>query len=255
MRIISIANHKGGTAKTTTARTLGDYMAMQGYKTLLIDLDPQAALTMACGFREAVYPNMVDVIGGAQPGYIPIKEIIRKVKPNLYLAPANLNLSGCELGITSRIGREYIVKRALEGLDYDLAIIDNPPSVSLLTINGLAASEGILIPTQLTPLDVNGVMQFIKLVEGIRAGLGMELEIIGILPTFYDGRLLLHQQAEKALKKAKLPLLDVAIGRTIRIASAAMSGQSILTSEPTNPQAGNYYELGKVIEKWLKIKI
>ena len=255
MRIISIANHKGGTAKTTTARTLGDYMAMQGYKTLLIDLDPQAALTMACGFREAVYPNMVDVIGGAQPGYIPIKEIIRKVKPNLYLAPANLNLSGCELGITSRIGREYIVKRALEGLDYDLAIIDNPPSVSLLTINGLAASEGVLIPAQLTPLDVNGVMQFIKLVDGIRAGLGIDLEILWILPTFYDGRLKLHQQAEKALKRAKLPLLDVAIGRTVKVATAAINGQSILTSDPTNPQAGNYNELGKVIEKWLKIKI
>ena len=255
MRIISIANHKGGTAKTTTARTLGDYMATQGYKTLLIDLDPQAALTMACGFREAVYPSLVDVIGGAQPGHIPIKEIIRKVKPNLSLAPANLNLSGCELGITSRIGREHILKRALEGLDYDLAIIDNPPSVSLLTINGLAASEGVLIPTQLTPLDVNGVMQFIKLVDGIRAGLGIKLEIIGILPTFYDGRLKLHQQAQAALKKAKLPVLEVAIGRTIKIATAAMSGQSILTSDPTNPQAGNYNELGKVIEKWLKIKI
>lgn len=255
MRIISIANHKGGTAKTTTARNLGDYMAMQGYKTLLIDLDPQAALTMACGFREAVYPSLVDVIGGGQPGQLAIKQVIRKVKDNLYLAPANLNLSGSELGITSRIGREYILKRALEGLDYDLAIIDNPPSVSLLTINGLAASEGVLIPTQLTPLDVNGVMQFIKLVDGIRAGLGMKLEIIGILPTFYDGRLKLHQQALTALKRAKLPVLEVAIGRSIKVATAAMSGLSILETEPTNPQAGNYLALGKVIEQWLKITI
>jgi len=255
MRIISIANHKGGTAKTTTARTLGDYMAMKGYKTLLIDLDPQAALTMACGFRDAVNPSLVDVIGGGQPGQLTITEVIKRVKPNLDLAPANLNLSGCELGITSRIGREYILKRALEGLDYDLAIIDNPPSVSLLTINGLAASHGVLIPTQLTPLDVNGVMQFIKLVDGIRAGLGMELEIIGILPTFFDGRYKLHQQALKALKRANMPVMEVAIGRAVRVATAAISGQSILTSEPNNPQAGNYKELGKVIEKWLKTKI
>ena len=255
MRIISIANHKGGTAKTTTARTLGAYMAIQGYKTLLIDLDPQAALTMACGFRDAVTPSLVDVIGGAQPGQLAIKQVIRKVKNNLDLAPANLNLSGSELGITSRIGREFILKRALEGLDYDLAIIDNPPSVSLLTINGLAASEGVLIPTQLTPLDVNGVMQFIKLVDGIRAGLGMKLEIIGIMPTFYDGRLKLHQQALTALKRAKLPVLEVAIGRSIKVATAAMSGLSILETEPTNPQAGNYLALGKVIEQWLKITI
>jgi len=253
MRIISIANHKGGTAKTTTARTLGDYMAMKGYKTLLIDLDPQAALTMACGFRD-VYPSLVDVIGGGQPGHMELEQVIRKVKTNLDLAPANLNLSGCELGITSRIGREYILKRALEGLDYDLAIIDNPPSVSLLAINGLAASHGVLIPTQLTPLDVNGVMQFIKLVDGIRAGLGMELEIIGILPTFFDGRYKLHQQALKALKRANMPVMEVAIGRAVRVATAAISGQSILTSNPDNPQAENYKELGKVIEQWLKIK-
>ena len=255
MRIISIANHKGGTGKSTTARTLGDYMGMKGYKTLLIDLDPQAALTMASGFRDSVYPSLVDVIGGGQPGNKTITQVIRNVKTNLDLAPANLNLSGCELGITSRIGREYILKRALEGLDYDLAIIDNPPSVSLLTINGLAACEGVLIPTQLTPLDVNGVMQFIKLVDGIRAGLGIKLEIIGILPTFYDGRIKLHQQALKALKQAKLPVLEVAIGRSVKVATASMNGQSILTSEPTNPQAGNYLELGKVIEKWLKTKI
>ncbi len=255
MRIISIANHKGGTAKTTTARTLGDYMAMRGYRTLLIDLDPQAALTMACGFRNSIAPSMVDVMGGGQPGQMELKQVIRNVKDSLDLAPANLNLSGCELGITSRIGREFILKRALEGLDYDLAIIDNPPSVSLLTINGLAASEGVLIPTQLTPLDVNGVMQFIKLVDGIRAGLDMKLEIIGILPTFYDKRLRLHQQALNALKRAKLPVLEVAIGRSVKVATAAMNGQSILTSEPNNPQAGNYQELGKVIEQWLKIKI
>jgi len=255
MRIISIANHKGGTAKTTTARTLGDYMAMQGYKTLLIDLDPQAALTMACGFREGVSPSLVDVLGGGQPGQLAIMQVIRKVKYNLDLAPANLNLSGSELGITSRMGREYILKRALEGLGYDLAIIDNPPSVSLLTINGLAASEGVLIPTQLTPLDVNGVMQFIKLIDGIRAGLGIKLEIIGILPTFYDGRLKLHRQALAALKMAKLPVLEVSIGRSVRVATAAMSGLSIIETEPTNPQAGNYLQLGKVIETWLKTKI
>lgn len=252
MKVLSIANHKGGVGKTATARALGDYLAGAGYKTLLIDMDPQASLTMSCGFRLAVTPGMVDVMGGAAPGTLSIPRITKRVSDNLDLAPSNLDLSGVELGIVSRLGREYILKKALSGLTYDIAIIDNPPALSLLVVNALVASHGVLIPTQLMPVDVMGVKAFIHTLTMIKEGLGCKAEIVGILPTFYDTRLNTHQEGLEAMEAAGWPVLPVNIGRSVRVGEAAGQGQSVITYEPTNPQAGNYIELGRIIELWLK---
>lgn len=251
MKILSIANHKGGTGKTATARALGDYMAMRGYKTLLLDMDPQASLTMSAGFRD-LRPSLVDVIGGAQPGDLPIAKIVRSVRDNLDLAPSNLDMASVELGIASRLGREYILSKALKGLRYDIAIIDCPPSVSLLVINALVACDAVLIPTQLNPVDAAGVRQFISTVDAIRDNLSAKLTILGILATFYDARLTTHRTVLEAMQAAGWAVLPVTIGRSIRVAEAAASGESVLTYDINNPQSGAYIELGEIIEKWLK---
>ena len=253
MQVISIANHKGGTGKTATARALGDYLAAAGHRVLLVDLDPQASLTMSCGLRDPVSPSMVEVIGGANPGNKTISQVIKPVADRLALAPANLDLAGVELGLASRLGREYILARALQDLKgYDLVLVDCPPSISLLVVNAIVASNGVLIPTQPSPVDVAGVRRFIDTVERVRANLSTEVQIMGILPTFYDRRYNTHQAALEAMTKAGWPVIKTPIGRSVRIAEAAAVGQSVITYEPGNPQADNYSKVGKEIEIWLK---
>ena len=253
MRILTIANHKGGTGKTATTRTLGDVLARKGYKVLLVDLDPQSSLTTSCGYSEAD-PNLTDVIGGSDPGNKTIKEIILHISDNLDLAPSILAMAKTEIDIYSRLSREYIVKKMLEGIanKYDLCLIDCPPSLSLLVINALAASEAVLVPTQPMPIDIAGVKMFLETINIVRDSLNPDLSILGILPTFYDDRLNTHKAGIKAMNKAGWPVLPVMIGRSVRVGESAALGESIITFEPGNPQAAAYEELGGLIELWLK---
>jgi len=253
MITISISNHKGGVGKTATARALGDYMASAGYKVLMIDLDPQASLTISSGYQAPISPSMLDVFGGVKPGDSSITEIIKPVGERLDLAPSNLDMAGVELGIASRLGREYILKKALGKVTgYDLAILDCPPSMGLIVINAIVAADGVLIPTQPTPTDLTGVKRFMEMIATIQEGTNTAVEILGILPTFYDSRYNSHQAAIEAMRAADWPLLKAAIGRSVRVSEAAALGQSVIEYEPNNPQAENYIQLGKEIDQWLK---
>lgn len=253
MITLSVANLKGGTGKTATVRALGDYMASEGYKVLMLDMDPQASLTMSSGYREPTKPSLADVMGGANPGNKAIKQVIKRIGERLDLAPGHLDLAGVELGLASRLGREYILKKALGELrGYDLVIIDCPPSISLLVVNALVASDYVIIPTQPTPVDVAGVRRFWDTINAIRANLETRVEVMGILPTFYDRRYNTHRAALDAMRAADWPIMNNPIGRSVRIAEAAALGQSVITYDPTNPQAINYIELGKEIDQWLK---
>lgn len=253
MQTLSIVNHKGGTGKTATVRTLGDYLSRAGYKVLMLDIDPQASLTMSCGFTDPVSPSMVDVLGGANPGNKEIKQVIKRVGERLDLAPSHLDLAGVELGLGGRLGREYLLKKALGELrGYDLVIIDCPPSISLLVINALVASDYVIIPTQPSPVDIAGVRRFMETINAIRANLETRVDVLGILLTFYDHRYNTHKAALEAMRAANWPIMSNPIGRSVRIAEAAALGQSVLDYDPTNPQAINYIELGKEIESWLK---
>jgi chromosome partitioning protein len=255
MITLTIANHKGGTGKTATARALGDYIAGEGYMVLMVDLDPQASLTMSCNYKTPVSPSMVDVFGGPKPGDQSISAIIKPVGERLDLAPSSLDMAGVELGIAARLGREYILKRTLDQLqNYDLVIIDCPPSMGLIVINAIVAADAVLIPTQPTPVDITGVRRFIDMIETIRDGTNTRAEILGILPTFHDKRYNTHQATLDAMRAAEWPLMGVSIGRSVRVAEAAAVGQSVITYEPNNPQAENYKLLGKELTKWLKNK-
>ncbi len=250
MKVLAIANHKGGVGKTATARALGDIISRQ-YKTLLIDLDPQASLTTSCGIAEAEQ-NLTAVFGNAKPGELPLSKVITPLTDNLALAPSNLDMAAVELGISSRIAREFILADALATVrGFDLAIIDCPPSLSLLAINALAAADAVLIPVQPMPVDVAALRLFLRTVNEVKR-INPRLSIMGILPTFYDPRLNAHNSALAAMKTAGWPVLPYAIGRSVRVGEAGALGQSIIEYEPGNPQAAAYNELGKAVIQWLE---
>ena len=250
MQVLSVANHKGGVGKTATVRALGDVLS-KNRRVLMIDLDPQSSLTASCGIQEAD-PNLTDVFGGAQPGSLPLAKVIKQISDNLYLAPSNLDMAAAELGITARMGREYILAKALEPIakDYELVLIDCAPSLSLLVINALVASNAVLIPCQPLPQDVSALKLFLETVGTIEE-LNPKLSILGILPTFYDARLTAHQGALEAMSAAGWPVLPVQITRSVRVAEAAGFGESIFSYDKNNPTAAGYTELGRMVELWL----
>jgi len=252
LKILSVANHKGGVGKTATVRALGDVIS-KTHRVLMIDLDPQSSLTTSCGIVEAD-PNLTSVIGNSQPGNLPLAKVIQPVTENLYIAPSSLDMAAVELGINARLGREYILAEAIEQLKgFDLVIVDCPPSLSLLVINALTASNAVLIPCQPMPVDVAALRLFLKTVESVKR-INPSLSIMGILPTFYDQRLTAHKGAIEAMKAAGWAVLPFTIGRSVRVGEAGALGQSIMSYEPGNPQAAAYEKLGKAVTKWLEKK-
>lgn len=254
MRIVAVANQKGGVGKSATAHALGTVLASDyGRRILLVDIDPQSSLTEACNAGDTAGRSMAEVMGGATPGKLPINEILIELEPNLYLAPADLALAATELGLSSRMGRENVLKKALALVKpiFDLILIDCPPSLSLLTVNALTAADAVLIPTQPQVVDLRGLRLFLDTLASIRQELNPELETLGILPTFYDRRLVHHREAVEAMEQAGLPVLPVKIGRSVRVAEAAASGETVVTYEPKNPQAQAFRELAEVVVQWL----
>jgi len=255
MKILAIANHKGGCGKSATAQALGAVLTNSGRRVLLVDVDPQSSLTQACGIN-AEELNLAQVLGNSTPGTVPLAEVLQSLAFGLYLAPADISLAATELGLVTRMGRETVLAKALGavGRDFDVAIIDCPPSLGVLTLNALTAADAVLIPTQPQVVDLRGLRLFLETLDRIREALNPDLETLGILPTFFDGRLVHHRAAIDAMQNAGLPLLDVRIGRSVRVAEASANGESVVTYEPDNPQSAAYRELGEVISHWLEHK-
>lgn len=252
MQIIAIANQKGGVGKTTTAAALGSMQAAAGRRVLLVDLDPQGSLTQSMGIDPGGH-SLADILGGVETGKMQLAEVIQPITDRLAIIPSDIDLSGSELGLTQRLGRESVLKRELAKLTgYDLVIIDCPPSLGLLTLNGLTAADGEIIPTLPAASDLRGVRLFLDTINRIKTdGLNPDLELIGVLVVQFDRRLISHNQAVDVLKAAGLPIMAT-IPRGVRVQESAAANQSIIDYDPKGKPTQAYKEFNRKVNKWLK---
>jgi len=244
-RVIAFANQKGGVAKTTTTLNLGVALAEQGKRILAVDLDPQGNLTMSQGWNpDEIERSMFDVLVHK----LPITEIVRNNE--IDLAVSSIDLAGAELSLSSMIGRERALEKALMPVlgDYDYVLIDTPPSLGLLTINALVASNGVIVPVQCEYLSLRGLVQLENTLTMIRENLNPDVAIQGILPTMFDKRLLHSREAVEILTENFGDLvLRTKIRKTVRYAEAPVKGQSIMKYDPSGDAALAYRLLAKEV--------
>jgi chromosome partitioning protein len=244
-RVISFANQKGGVAKTTTTLNLGVALAEQDLKVLLVDLDPQGNLTMSQGLNpDTIERSMFDVLVHR----LPIQEVIQHTEVDL--AVSSIDLAGAELALSSMIGRERALEKAILPVreSYDYVLIDTPPSLGLLTINALVASNGVIVPVQCEYLSLRGLVQLENTLSMIRENLNPDVGIEGILPTMYDSRTLHAREAVEILQENFGDLVfDTKIRKTVRYAEAPVKGTSVLKYDPSGSAAQAYRELAKEV--------
>jgi chromosome partitioning protein len=244
-RVISFANQKGGVAKTTTTLNLGVAISEQGLKVLLVDLDPQGNLTMSQGLNpDTIERSMFDVLVHR----LPIEEVVHHTEVDL--AVSSIDLAGAELALSSMIGRERALEKALAPVKdtYDYVLIDTPPSLGLLTINALVASNGVIVPVQCEYLSLRGLVQLENTLSMIRENLNPDVGIEGILPTMFDSRTLHSREAVEILQENFGDLVfDTKIRKTVRYAEAPVKGTSVLKYDPTGSAAQAYRDLAKEV--------
>jgi len=248
-RIIAIANQKGGVGKTTTAINLGACLAVAEKRTLVIDTDPQGNATSGLGIdKDEIEKSIYDVLLEETP----IEDVIvRQVHfPYLDLVPATRDLVGAEVELVNRKGREIILRRAVEAVRdrYDFILIDCPPSLGLLTLNTLAASDSVLIPIQCEFYALEGLSQLLNTVTIVQKNLNPALQIEGVLLTMYDGRLNLSRQVADEAKEYFGPkVYKTTIPRNVRIAEAPSFGKPIVLYDILSVGAKSYLSLAKEV--------
>jgi chromosome partitioning protein len=243
--VLAFANQKGGVAKTTSTLNLGVALRERGLEVLCIDLDPQGNLTMSQGLNpDAIERSMFDVLVYR----LPIGQVIERREVDL--AVASIDLAGAELALSSQIGRERALEKALVPIKdrYDYILIDTPPSLGLLTINAFVAATGVIVPVQTEYLSLRGLVQLQNTLQMVRENLNPRVDIVGILPTMYDRRLTHSREADEILRESFGELVyRTRIRKTIRFAEAPVKGTSVLAYEPDGEAAALYRDLAKEV--------
>jgi len=247
-RVIAVANQKGGVGKTTTVMNLGAALAERQKRTLLIDLDPQAALTGSFGLQpHALERTIYNVLTRSD---IPIAATIHAVRPYLSIVPSNIDLAAAEVELVSAIGREYVLKDALKGIRtrYDFILIDTAPNLGLLTVNALTAADEVIIPIVCEFLAMRALNVLTHIVTRVRRRLNPNLRVLGILGTMYDTRTI-HTREMLAELRSHFgdKVFDTVVSKSIRFAEAPAMHKSILEYVSTHPGAEAYRYLAEVI--------
>lgn len=250
--IIAVLNQKGGVGKTTTAINLGAYLAKAGKHVLVVDFDPQGNATSGLGLsKDTAEVTSYDVL--FKPGEIALA-IKETETAGLNVIPANAGLAAAEVELVDKPNRELMLKKAIQGLDYDFILIDCPPALGLLTVNALAAADQLLIPVQAEYYALEGLSQLLSVMQRVRQGLNHDLELFGVVVTMYDGRTSLSSQVYDELKKHfGDKVFKTIIPRNVRLAEAPSHGRSIAEHDKWSKGARAYKQLTKEVLKRVRL--
>jgi chromosome partitioning protein len=249
-RVIAVANQKGGVGKTTTTVNLGACLAELGFRTLVIDLDPQGNASTGLGIENrGLETSMYHVIMHE----VPLEDCVEpSAVKNLFVAPASLDLAGAEIELVPAFSRENRLRRAIEAVldDYDYVLIDCPPSLGLLTVNGLNAAGEVLVPIQCEYYALEGLGQLLRNVDLVKRNLNPKLEVSTIVCVMYDARTKLADQVVREVREHfGDKVCRTVVPRTVRLSEAPSFGQPIITFDPTSRGAVAYREVAKEVAR------
>jgi chromosome partitioning protein len=251
--VVAVCNQKGGVGKTTTTINLGAALAEQGRRVLLVDFDPQGALSVGLGIPphelESTIYNLLMERG------VEAHDVVMKTNvAGMDLLPSNIDLSGAEVQLVHEVGREFVLGGVLEPLmaEYDLVLIDCQPSLGLLTVNALACADGVLIPLECEYFAMRGVALLMETIDKVSARLNPKLGIDGLLATMYDSRTLHSREVLSGVVTGfGDKVFHTVINRTVRFPDATVAGEPITRFDPASLGASSYRDLAKeVLERW-----
>jgi chromosome partitioning protein len=252
-RVVAVCNQKGGVGKTTTTINLGAALAQFGRRVLLVDFDPQGALSVGLGIQ----PHELDltIYNLLMERGISASEVVVKTSvAGMELLPSNIDLSGAEVQLVHEVGREFVLGGVLEPLvpDYDVVLIDCQPSLGLLTVNALACADGIIVPLECEYFAMRGVALLTDTIDKVSRRINPRLAMDGLLATMYDSRTLHSREVlHRVVDRFGDEVFHTVISRTVRFPDATVAGEPITNFDPASAGASSYRELAKeVLERW-----